>query len=102
MSVAHASANAAQGAAHMVLASNVPLEMSCCMLHRVFGVYGPIDNMKVEFLPDKQRCVIVVTYESEAGQWRAGLQGVRLNPLGLFLRTSIPFIWCILSAFLPA
>ena len=41
MSVAHASANAAQGAAHMVLASNVPLEMSCCMLHRVFGVCGP-------------------------------------------------------------
>ena len=31
----------AQGAAHMVLASNVPLEMSCCMLHRVFGVCGP-------------------------------------------------------------
>ena len=57
--------------------------------------------MKVEFLPDKQRCVTVVTYESEAGQWRAGLQGVRLNPLGLFLRTAIPRgTWRILSAFL--
>ena len=28
--------------------------------------------------------------------------GFFLNPLGLFLRTSIPFIWRILSAFLPA
>ena len=28
--------------------------------------------------------------------------GLFLNPLGLFLRTSTPFIWRILSAFLPA
>ena len=28
--------------------------------------------------------------------------GLFLNPLGLFLRTAIPFIWRILSAFLPA
>jgi hypothetical protein len=30
-----------------------------------------------------------------------GVQGAHLNPMGLFLRTSIPFIWHILSAFLP-
>jgi hypothetical protein len=30
------------------------------------------------------------------------VQGAHLNPLGLYLRTSIPFIWRILSAFLPA
>jgi hypothetical protein len=29
-------------------------------------------------------------------------QGAHLNPLGLFLRTSIACIWRILSAFLPA
>jgi hypothetical protein len=28
-----------------------------------------------------------------------GVQGAHLNPLGLFLRTSIPFIWRVLSAF---
>jgi hypothetical protein len=28
--------------------------------------------------------------------------GLFLNPLGLFLRTSVPFVWRILSAFLPA
>jgi hypothetical protein len=32
---------------------------------------------------------------------RAGVQGPRLNPLGLFLRASVPFLWSILSAFLP-
>jgi hypothetical protein len=31
-----------------------------------------------------------------------GGSGAHLNPLGLFLRTSIPFIWRILSVFLPA
>jgi hypothetical protein len=43
------------------------------------------------------------------GRNRYGVQGARLNPLGLFLnppglflRTSIPFIWRILSAFLRA
>jgi hypothetical protein len=38
----------------------------------------------------------------EPGRNRSGVQGAHLNPLGLFLRTSIPFIWCILSVFLPA
>jgi hypothetical protein len=28
--------------------------------------------------------------------------GLFLNPLGFFLRASIPFIWFILSAFAPA
>jgi hypothetical protein len=41
-----------------------------------------------------------------AGSNRQGVQEAHLNPLGLFLRTffrtSIPFVWCILSAFLPA
>jgi hypothetical protein len=32
---------------------------------------------------------------------RIGVQGAHLNPLCFFLRTAIPFIWCILSAFLP-
>ena len=36
------------------------------------------------------------------GRNRYGVQGAHLNPPGLFLRTSTPFIWCILSAFLPA
>jgi hypothetical protein len=36
------------------------------------------------------------------GRKRQGVQGAHLNLLGLFLRTSIPFIWRILSAFLPA
>ena len=30
-----------------------------------------------------------------------GVQGGHLNPLGLFLRASIPYIWSILSAFDP-
>jgi hypothetical protein len=40
----------------------------------------------------------------QSGRKRSGVQGAHLNPLGLFLRTSIPFIlvWRILSAFLPA
>ena len=45
----------------------------------------------------------------DTGSNRSGVQGAHLNPLGLFLnplglclRTSIPFIWRILSAFLPA
>jgi hypothetical protein len=43
------------------------------------------------------------------GRNRSGVQRAHLNPLGLFLthrglflRTSIPFIWRVLSAFLPA
>jgi hypothetical protein len=36
-----------------------------------------------------------------AGRKRSGVQGAHLNPLGLFLRTSIPFIWRIMMAFLP-
>jgi hypothetical protein len=36
------------------------------------------------------------------GRKRWGLQGAHLNPLGLFSRASIPFIWRMLSAFLPA
>jgi hypothetical protein len=36
------------------------------------------------------------------GRNRYGVQGAHLNPLGLFLRTSVPFIWRMLSAFLPA
>jgi hypothetical protein len=31
-----------------------------------------------------------------------GVQGARLDPLGLFLRMSTPFMWRILSAFLRA
>ena len=38
----------------------------------------------------------------ESGRKRQGLQGPHLNPLGLFLRTYISFIWHFLSAFLPA
>ena len=33
---------------------------------------------------------------------KQGVRGAHLNSLGLFLRISIPFIWHILSAFLPA
>ena len=36
------------------------------------------------------------------GEKEIGVQGTHLNPLDLFLRTSISFIWRILSAFLPA
>ena len=36
------------------------------------------------------------------GERDKGVEGDHLNPLGLFLRTSLPFIWRILSAFLPA
>jgi ankyrin repeat protein len=36
------------------------------------------------------------------GEKEIGVQGAHFNPLGLFLRTSIPFIWYIMSAFLPA
>jgi hypothetical protein len=44
-----------------------------------------------------------------SGRNRQGVQGAHLNPLtsflnplGIFLRASIPFVWCILSAFLRA
>ena len=51
-------------------------------------------------------CVMVQMLTGEApwpaGSNRSGVQGVYLNPLGLFLRTSIPFIWRILSSFLRA
>ena len=36
----------------------------------------------------------------DQGERNKGFRG-SLEPLGLFLRTSIPFIWHILSAFLP-
>jgi len=36
--------------------------------------------------------------EFSPGRKRYGVQGAHLNPLGIFLRTSIPFIWRILSA----
>jgi hypothetical protein len=36
------------------------------------------------------------------GRNRYGVQGVHLNPLALFLRTSIPCIWSTLSACLPS
>jgi hypothetical protein len=39
-------------------------------------------------------------YCGAQGERHRGVQG--LNPLGLLLCTSIPFIWRILSAFLPA
>jgi hypothetical protein len=39
---------------------------------------------------------------SEPGRNRYGVQGGHLNPLGLFLCTSIPCIWSILTAFLPS
>ena len=42
--------------------------------------------------------VTVVSREKEIG----GSGGSLLTPLGLFLRTSMPFIWRILSAFLRA
>ena len=42
------------------------------------------------------------TAGATAGRNRSGVQGSYLNPLGLFSRTSTPFIWRILSAFLPA
>ena len=42
----------------------------------------------------------VLLREKETGG--SPVQGAHLNPLGLFLRTFIPFIWRILSAFLPA
>jgi hypothetical protein len=51
--------------------------------------------------------VIVDRYQSGSNRW--GVQGAHLNPLdhflnplGLFLRTFILFIWRILSAFLRA
>jgi hypothetical protein len=50
-----------------------------------------------------------ITMEYRAGSNRSGVQGAHLNPLGLFLeppgpllRTSIPCIWGVLSASLPA
>ena len=36
------------------------------------------------------------------GRKRSGVRGAHLSPLGLFLRTSAPFIWRVLSAFPPA
>jgi hypothetical protein len=42
------------------------------------------------------------TMKLASGGNRYGVQGAHLNPLGLFLRTSIPFRWRVLSAFLPA
>ena len=36
-----------------------------------------------------------------SGRNRYGIQGVHLNPLGLFLGAFIPCVWSILSAFLP-
>ena len=44
----------------------------------------------------------IVDLEYPAGSNRQGVQGAHLDPLGLFLRTSILFIWRILSAFLRA
>jgi hypothetical protein len=38
---------------------------------------------------------------SALGRNRYGVQGTHLNPLGLFLCASMPFIWSIVSAFLP-
>jgi hypothetical protein len=48
--------------------------------------------------------VTVVSREKEILGGFRGLTsgGSLLNPLGLFLRTSMPFIWRILSAFLRA
>jgi hypothetical protein len=37
-----------------------------------------------------------------SGRNRYGVQGVHLNPPGLFLCTSMPFIWSTLSACLPS
>jgi hypothetical protein len=37
-----------------------------------------------------------------AGRNKYGVQGAHFNPLGLFLRTFMPFIWRILSACRPA
>ena len=37
-----------------------------------------------------------------AGRNKYGVQGAHLNPLGLFLRIFMPFIWRILSACRPA
>ena len=36
------------------------------------------------------------------GERDRGSRGAHLNPLGLFLRTSIPSVWRMLSAFPPA
>ena len=44
-----------------------------------------------------------VSAECPAGRKISGVQGgPHLSPLGLFLRTSIPFTWRILGAFLPS
>jgi hypothetical protein len=41
------------------------------------------------------------TNSGNQGETDTGVQGARLNPMGLFLRTPTPFIWSIRSAFPP-
>jgi hypothetical protein len=39
---------------------------------------------------------------AEAGLEMLGVQGLRLNPLGIFVHTSIQYTWSILSGFLTS
>jgi hypothetical protein len=74
-----------------------------------FGAIGMRDrNEEIEAQKAKMSGAIEKKACEEQGETdRGGVQGAHLNPLdhflnpmGLFLRTSIPIIWRILSAFL--
>ena len=47
------------------MAGNVPLEMTCDGLSRIFGRYGKIANFRAEYLPHKLRAVAIITYSNE-------------------------------------
>ena len=47
------------------MAGNVPLEMTCDGLSRIFGRHGKIANFRVEYLPHKRRAVAIITYSNE-------------------------------------
>jgi hypothetical protein len=92
----------------------------------VNGTYQPVNSNEAFFAWDRDgayapytcgngaSCVVniirnVIYYSAgidgplfAAGRNRYGVQGAHLNPLGLFLCTSTPCMWRILSACLPA
>jgi hypothetical protein len=53
-------------------------------------------------LRDLPQPTVAVVEGAAQGESDTGVQGAHLNHLGLFLRTSAPCIWRILSTFPPA
>ena len=64
---------------------NVPPDLDCNGIVHLFGRFGKIEQLRAEFLPARERCVLTVSYTTAAGA-SAAVEGLRNSEMNVSRR----------------